>query len=144
MDKKMVNEEKVRLMTKLAIYEDKNEKYILPVTRYYRSDYISVQVMKSFFCGTVSFAMMLGAWALYGMEELMTEMFSMDLPQMGIAILIRYLAFISVYMVITYCVSSYRYAKGKQKVKKFSAMLKKVERMQEREEALRPSAEWES
>ena len=34
----MLNEEKVRVMTKLAIYEQGEGKKYLPISKYYRSD----------------------------------------------------------------------------------------------------------
>ena len=37
----MVKEDKVILMTKLAMYEQNEGKESIPVSRYYRSDYIS-------------------------------------------------------------------------------------------------------
>ena len=36
----MLNEEKVKIMTELAMYEEGEGKKYLPVSRYYRSDYI--------------------------------------------------------------------------------------------------------
>ena len=36
----MINEEKVKIMTKLAMYEQGKGRKYLPVSRYYRSDYI--------------------------------------------------------------------------------------------------------
>ena len=37
----MLNEEKIRLMTDIAMFEKKNEKDMIQVGRYFRSDYIS-------------------------------------------------------------------------------------------------------
>lgn len=46
----MLNKEKVRLMTKLARYEQKEEKRYLKISKYYRSDYIGIALLKNFFC----------------------------------------------------------------------------------------------
>ena len=44
----MLNEERIRSMTKLAIYENNEGKKTIPLTHYYKSDYISKSMMKSF------------------------------------------------------------------------------------------------
>ena len=38
----MLNEEKIKIMNKLAMYEQGEGKKYLPVSRYYRSDYIGL------------------------------------------------------------------------------------------------------
>jgi hypothetical protein len=47
----MVNEERVRVMTKTAIFEEGVGKKALPTGEYYRSDYLFIQMLKSFFLG---------------------------------------------------------------------------------------------
>lgn len=45
----MINEEKVKIMTKLAMYEQGKGRKYLPVSKYYRSDYIGLALIKNFF-----------------------------------------------------------------------------------------------
>ena len=47
----MINEEKVKIMTKLAMYEQGKGRKYLPVSKYYRSDYIGLALIKKFFFG---------------------------------------------------------------------------------------------
>lgn len=140
----MVNEEKVRLMTKLAIYEDGEGKRNLPLASYYRSDYISAQMIKSFIWGTIAFCGAMGIWFIYEMEVLMNQVMAMDMKEFAFSLFIKYLIFLAVYLVITYVVSSLRYTASRKSLKKYAILLKKVSTMQQREEALRPSAEWNS
>ena len=51
----MLNKEKVRLMTKLARYEQKEEKRYLKISKYYRSDYIGIALLKNFFASTIAY-----------------------------------------------------------------------------------------
>lgn len=46
----MLNEEKIKIMNKLAMYEQGEGKKYLPVSRYYRSDYIGLAMIKNFPC----------------------------------------------------------------------------------------------
>ena len=41
----MINEEKVKIMTKLAMYEQGKGRKYLPVSKYYRSDYIGLALI---------------------------------------------------------------------------------------------------
>ena len=50
----MINEEKVKIMTKLAMYEQGRGRKHLPVSRYYRSDYIGLALIKNFFLVTIT------------------------------------------------------------------------------------------
>ena len=52
----MINEEKVKIMNRLAMYEKRGGKKYLPVSRYYRSDYIGLALIKNFFLVTIGYA----------------------------------------------------------------------------------------
>ncbi len=45
----MLNEEKVRYMTELAIFEKNEGKKIFPINRYFKKDYVGGQMFRSFF-----------------------------------------------------------------------------------------------
>jgi len=51
----MLNEEKIKIMNKLAMYEQGEGKKYLPVSRYYRSDYIGLAMIKNFFLVTIGY-----------------------------------------------------------------------------------------
>ena len=56
----MVDETKVRVMTRLAAYEEGTGKKYLPIGQYFRTDYIFMQLLKSFVYGTLAFAIVVG------------------------------------------------------------------------------------
>ena len=45
----MLNEEKVRYMTGLAIFEKNEGRKIFPINRYFKKDYVGGQMFRSFF-----------------------------------------------------------------------------------------------
>ena len=49
----MLNEDKIKLMTSIAMFEKREGKHIAPANRFFRSDYISGRIMRSFFVYTV-------------------------------------------------------------------------------------------
>ena len=44
----MLNEERIRLMTKMVCYEEGEGKEYMPVKQYYRRDYVSLEMLKTF------------------------------------------------------------------------------------------------
>jgi len=69
----MVDEEKVRLMTEVALAEQKEKKDTLLATRYYSDDYIGFQVLKSWIGITFLYMFLLVLWALRYIDELTTQ-----------------------------------------------------------------------
>lgn len=124
----MINEERTKLMTRLALYETKAGKKELQITRYFQGDYIAVQMIWSFVCGTLAFLIVAGLCALYSIENLMINLFSMDILGFAKNIMIVYIAFIGVYLGLCYTYLSYRYSKYKKRVNKHLLRLKELYR----------------
>lgn len=122
----MLNEEKVILMTKLASYESREGKKNLAIGNYFRSDYISLQLIKSVIYGTIAFGLMLGLYILYDVENFMQEIYKMDLVQFARNILVLYVVFVAVYGIVSYLVYAYKYSKAKKSLKCYYNNLKKL------------------
>ena len=86
----MINEEKVKIMTKIAMYEQGKGRRYLPVSKYYRSDYIGLALIKNFFLVTIGYALAIAAVAAYFGEYLMENIHKMNLVSMGIYIIVGY------------------------------------------------------
>ena len=55
----MVDEKKVRTMIELARYEEGEGKEDLRIRRFYRGDYLTVQLIKNWFLTTISYILLL-------------------------------------------------------------------------------------
>ena len=51
----MLNEERIKLMTKMAAYEADEGKKNVTIGNYFRGDYIGLQVIKSIISATIAF-----------------------------------------------------------------------------------------
>ncbi len=122
----MVNEERTKMMTRLALYESRAGKKELQITRYFSGDYVEGHMLWSFLCGTIAFVIVAGLWALYNIETLMLELFSMDILVFARNILIVYIVFIGIYLSICYTYLSYRYNQYKKRVNKYLLKLKEL------------------
>lgn len=134
----MLNEERIRLMTKLAIYEDGEGKKTIPMSHFYRSDFISREIMKSFIIGTILYGILLGLWLIYQMENLKGILFGGNIKALVIQGVVSYACFLGIYLLITYLVASVKYSKGKKSLKRYQSILKKIEKMHDREGKLQP------
>ena len=64
----MLNEEKIRLMADLAVFEKKNGGRMQAVTSYFKSDYISRNMIRGFISYTLCCVMILAIWVLFNMD----------------------------------------------------------------------------
>ena len=111
----MINEEKIKIMTKLAMYEQGKGRKHLPVSRYYRSDYIGLALIKNFFLVTIGYCLIVAAVAVYFGEYLLENIHKMNLIMAGTYIIIGYLIVLVVYSVLTYIQYSVQYYRAKKK-----------------------------
>lgn len=128
----MLNEERIILMTKLASYEAGEGKKNTAIGKYFRSDYIGVQVIKSILCATIAFGIGFGLYILYDFENLMMDIYKMDLFIFAKNVLMIYFAVVAVYAVLTYVIYTYRYSKAKKSLKNYYGNLKKLSALYEK------------
>ena len=133
----MINEEKVILMTQASLYENKEKKRNLKITRYFRHDYISVQLLAGWFFVTLCFllaAVLWGACHMH-MEYLMENLHKMDIQGFGLLVLAFYVVTVVVYLSVLYGVSSYRYSRAKRSVSEYMQTLQKISDIYEKEDS---------
>lgn len=122
----MINEDKVILMTKMASYEANKGKKDLATGKYFRSDYISLQLLKAIFSGTMAFVIVIGIALLYDFDAFMKDLYKVDLLQMGKDLVVVYLISVGLYTLIVYIVSAYRYNRARQNLKTYYGNLRKL------------------
>ena len=125
----MLSEERIILMTKMASYECNEGKKNMAIGKYFRSDYIAIQIMKSFVYGTIAFFIIFGLYILYDFETFMQDLYKMDLLAFARGVLIFYGVSVIAYAIVSYIVYSYRYAKAKKSLKCYYHNLKKLSAM---------------
>lgn len=130
----MLNEEKVKMMNRLAMYEQGEGKKYLPVSKYYRTDYIGLALIKNFFLVTIGYGLALVGLAAYFGEYLMENIHKMNLVRMGIYILVGYAGVLLLYSLVTYIQYSVKYHRAKKSVKRYYEELTRLEKIYGREE----------
>lgn len=130
----MLNEEKIRLMTRLALYEQKEGKKDLPLSKYYRTDYLALKMINSTIVMTLGYILLLSTIVLIKIEELLSDIVNMDLAAMGRNILIIYVILFVVNMAATYFVSSYRFKRSRGNLNNYNSYLKDLYMIYKKEE----------
>ncbi len=122
----MINEERVILMTKLASYEENEGKRAAKISKYFRGDYVSVHLLKSWICITVVYALLVGLYILYDLEAFMGNMYKMDYVAFAKEIVMWYVIILVAYLLMIYVSYTYRYVKARKSLKRYSQNLKKL------------------
>ena len=122
----MLSQERIKLMTKMAAYEENDGRKYMSIGSYFRSDYMGMQVIRSVICGTLAFLLLAGLYVYYHFETMMQDIYKMDLMLVGRKVLFYYIVFIAVYSVITYVIYSFRYSRAKRSLKHYYYHLKQL------------------
>ena len=130
---KMLNEDRVILMTRMAAYEAGEGKKHMNVVRFFKGDYIAVGILKGIVCATLSYALILGLYIYYNFETFMASMYDIDILEFARNIMIRYLWFTGIYVMITYVVCTIKYNASRRSLKKYFRNLKVLRRMYDKQ-----------
>ena len=92
----MVNEERIKLMTRMAAYEKEEHKKNKTIVSFFKSDYISLQMLKSTVFTTIAYGILFALYILYDFEIFMKDIYQMDIFGFGKSVIIVYLIFIGI------------------------------------------------
>lgn len=127
----MLNEEKIRLMTDIAIFEKHNEHRMTGITRYFKNDYISRNMMRGFLSFTLCSVMIVIIWGLFN-ADLFLSTFALDaLISTAEKSVFFYVIGLAVYMALIYAVYANRYDQEARKNRIYTAKLKHLDKRYE-------------
>ena len=129
----MLNEEKVRYMTQLAIFEKRVGKKIFPINRYFKKDYVGGQMFRSFFGYTFCYLLFLLMWVLYKLDELLNEMSIDEILDAAKKWGVIYATGLVLYLIVTWIVYSKRYDYAARSQTMYTSKLKHLMRRYEKE-----------
>ena len=131
----MLNEEKVKHMTKAAAYENGPEKKNIGISSYFRGDYLGLQLVKSGIAYTLAFLILLVIWAMGRMEELMLMISRPEyLENLIKMVVILYGSGLAAYEIMVYLYYAMKYRIAKQSVKNFNNHSRNIHKFYETEQ----------
>ncbi|MGN0326620.1 MAG: hypothetical protein ACI4DW_09915 [Lachnospiraceae bacterium] len=131
----MLNESRIKLMTKMAVYEEHEGKKSMSIGTYFRGDYIGKEVIKSIIYATIAYVIMIAVYVCYDFEILAQEIYNMDLIQFGTKMLKDYLKLVVGYAIVTYVFYAMRYQKARRSLRSYYNNLRRLNSMYRKEEA---------
>lgn len=128
----MLSEERIRLMTKLVIYEKRKGKETIPMCQYYKNDYVSFQMAKTWVTTTVAYVLLTALWALCSLEDILNGL-NLMFGSLLWNLLIGYILMFIFYQVVSYIYYVKQYDDGRKSFKKYLGYLKRLGRIYEKE-----------
>lgn len=133
----MVNEERVKNLYKIALYERDEKKYERQTGHYYKKDYISKEMIKSFFVGTLAYILLVLLWIISTLDDFLRRVNNLEFIRDTVTIVLLYIVFMVLYLIATYLIARARYKEGKVRLREYLKALKVTKKMYEREEKLK-------
>lgn len=130
----MLNNEKIILMTKLSLYEQKNQKKEIKSSRYFKGDYMSLKMLSSFVCVTLGYLLCLVLWFMYKSDKVIAGLTTTGrLIALIVVLVLVYIIATVVYMIFSYAFYSHKFKNIRNNLKEYNGDLKTLHRIQELE-----------
>ncbi len=132
----MLNNRKVRLMTRLAMYEQKEGREDIRLSKYFRTDYVRLQVLKSVVALTVGYLLVLLILVLYHSEYLIRNAVVLDYQAMIVRYAGIYIVVLAVYCSMVMIGYMIQYRASRKKLAKYFRMLRRLRSIYREEDGL--------
>lgn len=125
----MLNNDKIRLMTKLAIYENKEGKEDIRLSKYYKSDYTRYQTIKAILSATFGYLLILLLIFVYRAEYIIKYAVTLDYKTIGTYILGIYIIVAALYGLASVVGYSIKYDLSRKKLSRYFKLLKRLSKI---------------
>lgn len=137
----MIQVEKLKTMTQLALYEKKQGKQDFSVFRYRREDYIHFEKIKTVIAATAAFLIIGGFLAAWNIEVILSHFDTYNYKQIGAVILVAYIVFLIFYIRIVANQSRERYNTVRPRMRRYHRNLNQMTQFYKDEDKVRKEFE---
>ncbi len=127
----MLSEEKIKLMTSIAIFEKAEKRNLLLAKRYFKTDYIGQNLLRAFLGYTFCWILGLAVVVVCRIEEILSIVALEDVVLPFVDYGVWYLLGLAAYLIITFVVCYRRYGYAERGMKVYVARLKRLNRRYE-------------
>lgn len=132
----MVREENVILMSKIAIYEKRKGKKEIPISNFYKSDYVRMNTLKTVVSASVTYVLILALAVVYKMDYVLANILKVDYKTLILSILGIYGIWIFVYWLIARILYAKRYEDSRTNIIIYNHNLKKLQEAAQKESVI--------
>lgn len=129
----MINENKVKLMTKIQLFEDK-ENEALRTNKWFLSDYLGLYLIRSLIAYIGLVAIVCLVVLIFQWEKILTGMQLTDLIEIAKMMLYSFILLLIPSMIISYITYWFRYRKSRKKIREHLNDLRALKSFYEQEE----------
>ena len=122
----MVNEEKVKLMNKMALYEEKYGKEDFKIASYYKKDYVSYQTIFTVIWVTIGYVVLFGVFAAAFVETFLSNVGLFAAVALYLILVVSYGLFASRFY-------QKKHIRAKGRVKRYIRMLTQLDKFYSKE-----------
>ena len=131
----MLDEEKIKLMTKITIYEKNEDTADLTMSRYYKEDYVKYHCLKTLVSVTICYWLVFALYILINFEEVLNTLNTMDYFKVISRLMFGYVIAMGVFYLYAFIVYNFKYSKAKKGLVEYNSNLKKLIKLYEHEES---------
>ena len=124
----MVKIDRLTQMTKCAVYEENEGRETLPISRYHRRDYVSLNMFVTFVTSTIAFVLVFGMVAVYLLET-GVDFSALDYTKLAVLGVALYAAWEVGFLLITFIRYRRKYFRAKKSLKGYYNELVKLNEM---------------
>lgn len=129
----MLNNEKIILMTKLALYEQGEGKKKIPIGKYFKSDFVGMRMLGSFVYITIAYIICTALWFFASSDKIIKEITKNGVTKTAVVLVVIYIAVVLIYMIVSYIYFTYQFKNVRKSLKEYNSGLKKLHKIQEKE-----------
>jgi Flp pilus assembly protein TadB len=138
----MLSEERVKLMTRMAMCEEKEGRKIQPAKKYRKRDYVSLCTIGGFFLGTICYGVVyLGILAVL-FSTVLINLHLLTFLICVIAGILLYILYMYLYLQSVRKRARHRYDEGMELIKKLRQDYLRLEEIYAKEEAMKSPEGW--
>lgn len=132
-DTEMIDEKRIRLMTKISIYEKKQAEEDLKISGYYRKDYTSLNVWITLIWVTIGYGIAVGLFAICMMETLLEGLTILKMLLLMGLVAGFYIAILIMYGVGAAIFYRKKHKHARENMKKYYRDLSRLQKMYKKE-----------
>lgn len=131
----MLNNNKIRIMTKLALYEKREGREDIRTSHYYKMDYIRYHLLKTIVSTTCGFLLIIILGTLYYAETLIDDIMNINYQKLGGQIVLVYIGLLIIYILCTVAIVSNKYLKSRKNLSKYNKELNALKEIYSKEDS---------
>jgi len=124
----VVNEEKTRIMIKVARHELELGEKIINEGGYYKSDYVRLHTLSVVFNFSFVYVLVLVLFALYNIDYIFLNFVTVNYVKLFIEIFVPYISIIIICALVSNIYYTDQYRKDREKIKEYYSELKRLEK----------------